>query len=299
MYSSKKSGIIVTSMGIGILITTVISYPSFLPTTISSENAIWINQISYLFYILLVGSTILTAFGIRKTFRMWSDRTNISSSPSSSSLNPLSYCCSISEIIVNIVNDKKYFRFFWPASIGYGIFYALVSGMIIYRPDNISNFSGVAIPSVIVMSYGPVGYVPTMAAYFSEHIGLLVIPINLLVTFVIAALVGFNTVLSVYAFANRPKSITATSGSSSALSVLGATTSLFTACPTCASFYIFNIMTGSLASTIAAFAVVYYILFVAISIPLLLVTPFITALSIRRIMRSVSQCSLNMKESSN
>ena len=48
--------------------------------------------------------------------------------------------------------------------------------------------------------------------------------------------------------------------------------------------------------TPVAFVVVYYILFVAISIPLLLVTPFITALSIRRIMRSVSQCSLNMKE---
>jgi hypothetical protein len=287
MHKSKKSGIIVTSMGIGILITTVISYPSLLPTTISSENSIWINQISYLFYILLVGSIVLTVLGIRKTFLTWSYRTNVSS---------LSSCCSISEIIVSIVNDKKYFRFFWPASIGYGIFYAVVSGMIIYRPDNISNFSGVAIPSVIVMSYGPIGYVPTMAAYFSEHIGLLVIPVNLLVTFVVSTLVGFNTVLSVYAFANRPKFITATSGSSSVLSVLGATTSLFTACPTCASFYIFNIMTGSLASTIAAFAVVYYILFVAISIPLLLVTPFITALSIRRIMRSVSQCSLNMKE---
>jgi hypothetical protein len=289
MHKSKKSGIIVTSIGIGILITTLISYPSLLPTTISSENSIWINQISYLFYILLVGSIVLTAFGIRKTLHLCDCRIN-------SSLN-LSSSFSISEIIVSIVNDKKYFRFFWPASIGYGIFYAVVSSMIIYRPDNISNFSGVAIPSVIVMSYGPIGYVPTMAAYFSEHIGLLVIPINLLVTFVVSTLVGFNTVLSVYAFANRPKkSITTSSGTSSILSALGATTSLFAACPTCASFYIFNIMAGSLASTVAAFAVVYYILFVAISIPLLLVTPFITALSIRRIMRSVSQCSLNMKE---
>jgi hypothetical protein len=291
MHKSKKSGIIVTSMGIGILITTVISYPSLLPTTISSENSIWINQISYLFYILLVGSIVLTVLGIRKTLHLCGCRIN-------SSLN-LSSSFSISEIIVSIVNDKKYFRFFWPASIGYGIFYAVVSSMIIYRPDNISNFSGVAIPSVIVMSYGPIGYVPTIAAYFSEHIGLLVIPINLLVTLVVSTLVGFNTVLSVYAFANRPKkSITTSSGTSSILSALGATTSLFAACPTCASFYIFNIMAGSLASTIAAFAVVYYILFVVISIPLLLITPFITTLSIRRMMRSVEQCSLSMKERS-
>jgi hypothetical protein len=296
LYKSNKFGITITSIGIGILITTLISYPSFLPTTISSENSVSINQISYIFYTLLIGSTILSAFGIRKTFRMWSCMTNVSSS---SSLSPLSSSSSISEIIVSIVNDKKYFRFFWPASIGYGIFYAVVSSMIIYRPDNISNFSGVAIPSIVVMAYGPIGYVPTMAAYFSEHIGLLVIPINLLVALVVSALVGFNTMLSVYAFANRPKkSITASSGSS-ILSVLGATTSLFAACPTCASFYIFNITAGSLASTIAAFAVVYYILFVVISIPLLLVTPFITTLSIRRMMRSVSQCSLSTKERSN
>ena len=34
------------------------------------------------------------------------------------------------------------------------------------------------------------------------------------------------------------------------LGILGATTSLFTACPTCASFYLFSILSGSLATTI-------------------------------------------------
>jgi hypothetical protein len=121
-----------------------------------------------------------------------------------------------------------------------------------------------------------------MAAYLTEHIGFLIIPINLIVTLVVSALVGFNTVISAYAFANRPKrSVNTATGTSSILSVLGATTSLFAICPTCASFYIFNIMAGSLAPTVAAFAI-SYALFIIISIPLLFATLFITALSIRR-----------------
>jgi hypothetical protein len=58
---------------------------------------------------------------------------------------------------------------------------------------------------------------------------------------------------------------------------------------TIASFYIFNVMAGSLARTVAAFAVSYYAFFVAVSIPLLIATLFVTAFSIRRIM-IVGQC---------
>lgn len=142
-----------------------------------------------------------------------------------------------------------------------------------------------------MITYGPMGYVPTMAAYFTEHIGLLIIPINFFIILIVSALVGFNTVLSIYAFVNRPKRSTTTT--SSFLGALGATTSLFAACPTCASFYIFTIMAGSLAPTIAAFTASFYIIFIAVSIPLLILTPFLTALSIRKMV--FSQCSLDKK----
>jgi hypothetical protein len=77
--------------------------------------------------------------------------------------------------------------------------------MIIYRPDSISDFYGVTVPSITMISYGSMGHVPTMAAYLSEDVGLLIIPINLIVTLIVSALVGFNTALSAYAFAGRPK----------------------------------------------------------------------------------------------
>jgi hypothetical protein len=290
-YESKIVSIGLISVGIGIAFGIIVSYPLFLPRVISQENSIWIDQISYIFYTVLFGAVIFTAFGIHKLFQTWDNEINERSSISPS-INSLSNSYpSIFEIIISIVNDKKYFRFFWPASIGYGLFYALVSSMIIFRSDNISELYGVTVPSITMISYGPLGYVPTMSAYLSEHVGLLIIPINLIVTLLVSALVGFNTVLSAYAFAQRPKkSINTSTGTSSVLSIIGATTSLFATCPTCASFYIFNIMAGSLAPTVAAFAISYYALFVAISIPLLLATLFMTALSIRRML--FGQCVL-------
>jgi hypothetical protein len=200
---------------------------------------------------------------------------------------------SISKIISNILDDKKYFRFFWPSSIGYGIIYAIISSMLIYRSENFSYLYGVTIPSIVITSYGPIGYVPTIAAYFTDHFGLLIIPINLVVTLLISALVGVNMVFSIYAFKNRPKKSTTTT--TPILGVLGATTGLFAACPTCASLYIFSIIAGSLAPTISAFTATFYALFIAISIPLLFLTPFITVLSIRKVQMAAmyGQCSLD------
>jgi hypothetical protein len=105
-------------------------------------------------------------------------------------------------------------------------------------------------------------------------------------------------VLSIYAFKlNQSTKLYKKGGpdsrgrSAAALGLLGGTTGLFTACPTCASFFIFNLMAGAMAPTIAAFAVAYYMMFVVLSIPLLFLTLFISASSIRK--RAFSQCFLS------
>ena len=78
------------------------------------------------------------------------------------------------------------------------------------------------------------------------------------------------------------------SASYSGLGLLRAATGLFAACPTCASLFIFNFLLGSFASAIATFTAAFYTLFVAITIPLLLVTPDITAVGMRRIQSSTN-----------
>jgi hypothetical protein len=89
-------------------------------------------------------------------------------------------------------------------------------------------------------------------------------------------------------------STTIARSSNSILGALGITTSSFSTWPACTSFYIFSIMAGSLAPTVAAFAVTYYVLLIVVSIPLPLVTPFISALIIHRMM--FGQCSLDNRK---
>ena len=291
MQIQKQKAIAISLIFIGVLILILdfLSYQSFQPLVITDENSVLIQKVSYIFYMLLFGGVVLTALGFLKMMQVFYKGNDYQSLPT----NMLPY--SLSKIIINIFNDKKYFRFFWPASIGYAVFYATISGMLIYRSDSFSSLYGVTIPSITMITYGPMGYVPTMAAYFTEHIGLLIMPINFFIILIVSALVGFNAVLSIYAFDNRPKRSTATTTTTASfLGALGVTTSLFAACPTCASFYLFTIMAGSLAPTVAAFTATFYAVFIALSIPLLIVTPFLTALSLRRAL--FSQCLLDKDE---
>jgi hypothetical protein len=330
-YKSKELlGIIAATttiiIGIVIFFTSIFYYPISLPKIVSSGNSEWIQDLGYIFYGFLISSIILFAYGIRQFVKIWQykvfglssewlSRNSVDAHAILSyialSSSLLSSLFSLLKIIVSIICDKRYSKFFYLVSIGYGIFYALVSGMLIYRPDiNLSSLYGVPLPSIIMTSYGPTGYVPTMSIYVTDHLGFFIIPLNLLVALVISALVGFNGVLSIFAFSDRRrrskinvdncnsnnKSMNKPAKdslgvTSSILNAAGATVGIFVVCPTCASFYILSIFTGSLVPTITTFTVTFYSLFLIITIPLLLLSPLLTAWSIRKSIL-LKQCSV-------
>jgi len=284
-YKFKKLlGIATTTIIIGIVIlfSTIFYYPISLPKIVSSGNSEWIQDVGYIFYGLLSSSIILFAYGICQIVKIWQYKVFGLSSEGlsrnsdahaslpylavSSSSPLLSSLFALLKIIVSIICDKRYSKLFYLLTIGYGIFYALVSSILIYRPDiNLSSVYGVAIPSITMTSYGPTGYVPAMSIYVTDHLGLFIIPLNILTALVISALVGFNGVLSIFALSDRRRrsKINVDDGNSnnksmnsnkpaknslgatsSILNAVGATAGLFAACPTCASFYIFSIFTG-------------------------------------------------------
>jgi hypothetical protein len=210
-------------------------------------------------------------------------------------------------IILSIISDRKYFRFFLPIVIGYGVVYSIVSGIVIIRPEGgLTHVSGIHdLPAMVMMQYGPMGYVPTMSIYITDNLGIFIIPLNLIIALVVSALVGLNSIISIYALFNRHNKnkfsfTNAATSSSSFLGALGATTSLFVICPTCTSLYIFTAIAGGLTPSIAAFTVTYYNLFMMVSIPLLLCTPILTALSIKKMNINTNntfvQCSLSKKK---
>ncbi len=121
---------------------------------------------------------------------------------------------------------------------------------------------------------GEPGYMPTIIVYITDHVGLQIIPINLILVIIVSYLVGLNTSLAANTFSVTKKS--------RSLGSVGATTGLFIACPTCVSTF-FAIFVGS--SSIVTFTVLLtqlQTIFIGITIPVLLLTPIIIARKIQK-----------------
>ncbi|MGI0003975.1 MAG: hypothetical protein ACREAX_01630 [Candidatus Nitrosotenuis sp.] len=176
-------------------------------------------------------------------------------------------------VIAQVTWNKKSRRIFAATGIGYGVFFALTSGILVYQPDvTFSYHYNVLVPSAqIVPCCGEVGYVPKFIFYMTEHVGLQIIPINLILQIVVSYLVGLNAAISANAFSILKKGM----GS------VAAATGLFIACPTCAGTFLslFVSASGAVAFTLAITQM--QTLLIGISIPLLVFTPIIMAKKIK------------------
>ena len=179
-------------------------------------------------------------------------------------------------IIAKTTMDAKSRKIFIVTFIAYGIFFSLTAGLIVYQPDVIFSYHYDAIvPSAHMNACcGEPGYMPTIIVYMTEHIGLQIIPINLVLVVIVSYLVGLNTTLAVNAI-----SITKKSGG---LTSIGATTGLFVACPTCVSTFFAIFIGSSSAVTFTVILTQLQTLFVGITIPVLLLTPIIIAKKIQK-----------------
>lgn len=183
--------------------------------------------------------------------------------------------------------DKRYWKIMVISAIGYGIFFAFLSQILVLRPDVSFSNRGIVVPSAeLIPCCGAPGYMPMFTVYFTNHFLLLIIPVNVMLAAVVSMMVGFNVALSAYAYGLRKTVQTRTSF----VGGLGATTGLFVGCPTCAGSLLSAVLglgaIGAGAST-SVFAP-YQTLFIAASLPALAVAPLLIARSIR----SMSRCSV-------
>jgi hypothetical protein len=182
--------------------------------------------------------------------------------------------------------NKKSRRIFILTFIGYGIFFSLTSGMLVYQPEVVFSYHyNAEIPSAhITPCCGEPGYMPKIIVYFTEHTGLQIVPINLVLQMIVSYLVGLNTALAVSAFTFFKRG--------SGFSGIGATTGLFIACPTCVGAFS-SIFIGSAGAIAFTFAITQMqTLFILITIPVLLITPFIMAKKLRS---QTKNCETNSK----
>lgn len=178
-------------------------------------------------------------------------------------------------VIAQVTWNKKSRRIFAATGIGYGVFFALTSGILVYQPDVIFSYHyNVQVPSAqIIPCCGEVGYVPKFIFYITEHVGLQVIPINLVLQIAVSYLVGLNTAIAANAFSILKRG--------TGMGSVAAATGLFIACPTCAGTFLslFVSASGAVAFTLAITQMQTFL--IAITIPLLVFTPIIMAKKIK------------------
>ena len=237
---------------IGIIFTLYSNVNDF---SITPESTQAIERLAIGFYIVLLLSFGAIAYGIyRYHYRKSTENNN-----------------DILTIIAKITLNSKSRKIFAITFITYGVFFSLTAGLIVYQPDvTFSHHYDAVVPSAHMnVCCGEPGYMPTIIVYITEHIGLQIIPINLVLVIIVSYLVGLNTSLAVKAI-----SVTKKSGG---LTGIGATTGLFVACPTCVSTFFALFVGSSSAITFTVVLTQLQTLFVGITIPILLLTPIIIA----------------------
>ena len=227
-------------------------------------------------YVVLLASFVAIGWGLYKWYR-----TKITVSDST-----------ISSIIANTIKSKRAKQIFVISAIGYGVFFAFTSGVIIYKPDiNATDYGFPKPPHVEISPCCDLpGYMPMIFAFFTEHVGLQIIPLNLLLLVTVSFLVGLNFAISSAIF-----SIAKSGGK---LGAFGAITGLFVGCPTCAGTaftMLFGFGAGATTITLfmTSFEAEIQTFFIAISIPVLLATPLLMARSIQK--SQGESCALDSK----
>ena len=177
----------------------------------------------------------------------------------------------LSTIIALVTWNNKSRKIFLSVFIGYGVFFSLASGTLVYQPEvNFITHYGAEIPSGFVAPCCDApGYMPKIIIYLTEHVGLQIVPINLILQIIVSYLVGLNVSLALVAY-----SVTKRGGG---ISTIGAATGLFIACPTCAGTFL-SLFIGTASGIALSIALTQFqTLLIGISIPILVATPFMMA----------------------
>jgi hypothetical protein len=183
-------------------------------------------------------------------------------------------------MIPHVLSKRRYRNYFVVSAIVYGIFYAVITSMVVYQPTvNFAEAYGVTIPSaqVIPIRASPL-FSPVVTVYAGDHVGLLFVPLTVLLLVATSVLVGLNFSLARFAFDSRTRGV-----GRGWVGGIGAVVGLFTGCPTCAGLFFANFLGGAGAVSFATILGYYQPVFVLLSIPVLLVTPFMISRSLSKV----------------
>jgi hypothetical protein len=205
-----------------------------------------------------------------------------------SSASPFS---SLLAIIGNAVSDHQLARVAIAATILYGLLYAFASSIVVFQPkvdfDTTYALTGAA-SLVPFPCCGTAGTYPELILYISPaHLAVQLVPLSVLLLFIVPPLVGLNLSIALFSVRRTVAKVTGRW-----MVACGAAVGLFTACPTCAGIFLAESVGGIGATTLAVALAPYQALFIAVSIPLLVLMPFFFARRVRKAGIPMSQAGL-------
>ena len=240
------------------------------PEVITPSAIDSIQRIAYGFYITMIVALGGIAFGMHKYLK---DKVEKQGKD-------------ILTTIAIVTSNLKSSKIFITVFITYGVFFSLISGTLVYQPEiNFVTHYGATIPSGFIAPCcdGP-GYMPKIIVYLTEHVGLQIIPINFVLQIVVSYLVAINASIAISAYTLSKKG--------RSMGSVGAITGLFIACPTCAGTFL-SIFIGTASGIgLSILLVQLQTLFIALSIPVLILTPYIMA---KKLQNSDGSCKINFK----
>lgn len=166
-------------------------------------------------------------------------------------------------------------RIFAATFVAYGAFFSLASGALVYQPSlSFSYHYGVDVPSVeISPCCDAPGYMPKVLVYLTDTVGLQIIPLNTALQVVVSYLVGLNAAVAASAYSLSRKSRGAGG--------VGAAAGLFVGCPTCVGTFMSAFVGTAGGIALGAALAQLQTLLIAVTIPVLLATPFLLARRLR------------------
>lgn len=205
---------------------------------------------------------------------------------------------SIAKALWDSGQSQKIFTF---STLLYAILFLWTSNTFIFSGSNLSDRYGVQIPSSYILGCcGQPGNFPVITVYLSEHFGLLLVPLNIVLAAFLPILVGINISLIYYKIRLsrnsescsysymsswnkkwQTKDGSGTRRMHKIISGCGFATGIFAACPACAGSVLFSSLFGSgtvLAGAMTASVAGYQPEFAILSVGTLLVAPFIVEL---------------------
>ena len=270
----RNSGFRIAFVGLFSLIMGFIIY--YRLTIPSGEQPVmitsYLKNLANAIFILTIASMISIGYGAVRVFKAEQQITYNTNS--------------LMSYITAVFTDNKYWKVMIISATGYGIFFGFLSQIFIYRGDISFTAVGIPIPSIsVVTCCNSPGYVPLFAAYITNHFLILLIPINIILAIVISVLVGFNISLNLFAY--KMLKVQGTRKLTFFESI-GVTTGLFVGCPTCAGSLFSALFGFGSGGTAVALLAPFQTLFIIISIPALIISPFLIA----RLIRARTICKL-------